>query len=219
MIQKSLLILLIFQVTTASALPTEPLVTSIDPDDYLNGTVLNRVHPQVWLRIFSGVSNRFLDSSIFPVTAVDDPFASTGARGFGNGSMSFFPESRQLDMFFFSPVEFVAIDFTGVESLRETIGRLDIYNFSNTLLESFVTPPLSSGEVYRMTLARSQGDISRARAYSDSSLSPFGHLDNLRFGAIAIPEPTSNLLGFIGIASVFGYYFKRNLIKRNCKMR
>jgi len=151
---------------------------AVEPDDYAEGTVLNTVFPLVTLTAVGS------DVTTDEVTAMTNPFASTGTMGFANdmfggGSGPWSEGGAELQVDFATGVDTVSIDFVS-DSSREDIGQLKAYDRSGNPLDTYTTASLESGEVETMTVSSSSGEIAQVRAYGLGS--DVGRLDNLVFG-------------------------------------
>ena len=177
----------------------------IEPDDYLDGTVLDHIIPAVHLTS-AGADNLPIPPVPFEVTAVGDllDFAPTGTNVFGHANVPFWNSDRRLRMEFAAPVSSVTIDFAGGQYFTNETGRLDGYNAANQLVASYVTAPQAAGHVETMTILREATDIAWAIAYVPPGLGVFGRLDNLRFGAVARPVLQLSMVSGIGVLSFSG---------------
>ena len=170
----------------------------IEPDNYVEGAVLNDVSSLVQLRIYDSVVGdpfptdfgTFPHPGIIPVTSTENEdifggyFTSTGTKAFGHSNITFFTEGRELAMRFLAPTSQVSIDFIGTNVISAQIGVLEVYSSAGTLLNTFTSAPRLAHEISTLTLTRATGDIGYARAYSSPDGSPFGALDNLRFETV-----------------------------------
>lgn len=182
-------------IATNIALRSLAQLVVIEPDNFANATILNTTFPQVSL-ITAGANNLPIP---FNVTASDDGFGytSTGTRVFGHaGGIPFWNSNRRLRMDFINPISSIAIDFIGGWTLTNDIGRLDVYNSSGTLLDSYTTAPRAADTIETMTLSRPFSDIAWAIAYIPTGGGDFGRLDNLRFSVV--PEPMVGGLLLLG---------------------
>jgi hypothetical protein len=171
-------------------LPTANAEITIEPDNYANGTELTSIVPQV--RLNTTLSDN-VPVPLFVVTATDDAF--TGRRVFAHFNIPFFSNDRRLRMDFSGLVSSISLEFIAGSALNEHIGRLEAYNTQNTLIDTYVTSPLT-GTAETMFLSRSMADIAWAVAYSDPGGSPFGRLDHLVFSdPVMVPEPSMTVLG------------------------
>jgi hypothetical protein len=171
-------------------LPTANAEIIIEPDNYANETELTSIVPQVTLN--TTLSDN-VPVPLFVVTATDDGF--TGRRVFAHVNIPFFSNERRLRMNFSGLVSSISLEFIAGSALNEHIGRLEAYSSQNTLIDTYVTSPLT-GTAETMFLSRSTADIAWAVAYSDPGGSPFGRLDHLVFSdPVMVPEPSMTVLG------------------------
>lgn len=172
---------------------------TIEPDDYASGTVLNNVNPRVSLYTYVDPS-----WAVFDITSVESPFgfASTGTRVFAHAGVGFFNDDRRMKMTFAEPVFSISLDFGGGQHFATEIGRLEVYNAANELLETYVTAPMGPGLFETMTVTRPQGDIKYAFAYVADGDGVFGRLDNLRFNTV--PEPSGLVVAGLAAAGLLG---------------
>lgn len=177
----------------------------IEPDNFAEGANLNQVSPLVDLAIHDGILRAFPTDfgivpapNVIPVTALTNVdifgghFTSTGTKSFGHAGIPFTSLSRAIGMRFNAPVNSISIDIIGRESLQATVGILEIYDASGTLLDSVSSAPLLRQGVGTLTIGLPVGNIGYARAYSNNSLSNFGAFDNLRINTV--PEPNLTLV-------------------------
>ncbi|MCG8652401.1 MAG: hypothetical protein MI861_21350, partial [Pirellulales bacterium] len=158
----------------------------IEPDDFEPGTILNEIDEKVTFSLLSQIGSQLP----FPITAPNDAFgfAPTGSQVFGHSGVPFFNSFRRLRMDFTDSVDRVSIDFAGGNLFRTEMGRLEIYNASGVLLDTYMTQPLAGGEVETMVLSRDTAEIAFAIAFTEPGFGNFGRLDNLNFG---FAEPTA----------------------------
>jgi hypothetical protein len=190
------------------------LSTVLEPDTYVAGMVLNTVSPGVTLAVLDP-SNALLP---FPVTATYDSFqfAPTGRLVFAHAGVQFFGDTRRLRMTFADPVDRLAIDFAGGNTVTAEFGRLEAYDAVGNLLATYVTEPRLGGQVETMSIVRPSADIAYAIAYTPLAGGSFGRLDNLRFGDNPEPAQTTAADGtyaFLELAA--GNYVVRAEVPEN----
>jgi hypothetical protein len=157
----------------------------LEPDNYVDGTVLNTVHPGITLSRVDANNN----PAAFNVVAKTDTwgYTSTGVKSFAYGAgVDWWNNASRLKMAFKVPVSRVTIDFTGGSASGTEIGRLNAYNAAGELIGSYLTSSLEGGEDETMSVVRSLPDIAYAVAYTETGT--FGMLDNLTYGIL---EPTA----------------------------
>ncbi|MCG8649883.1 MAG: hypothetical protein MI861_08620, partial [Pirellulales bacterium] len=152
---------------------------SIEPDDFPVGASLIDAVSGVTLSAINSAGN---PRPGVPISALADTDASTGTSVIGNTTSTWFSGSSLLQIEFDEPVERISIDYISKFGLG-SMGQLQVFDSSGTLLDTYTTAELDTGQVETMTLTRPSADIARAVA---SPQTTFGLLDNLRFG---IPEP------------------------------
>lgn len=153
----------------------------IEPDDYVEGAVLDNVSPWVTLSTGAFADNR-PTFSVWATTDASD--ASTGAKVFSHVGIPFWNTSRTFRMDFHAPATSVSVDYiaSGFFSRLHT-GRLEAYSSSGTLLAFYETGLLAEAQSETMTV--NGAGIAYALAYPP--VDPFGDLDHLRF--TVVPEP------------------------------
>lgn len=163
----------------------------VEPDDYADGTELNRIIPEATLTaIGSAVATD-------QVTATTDSFASTGDKVFVNDGGNYWtPSSRRLSIDFSTPVSTVSIDFISDDS--SDMGRLEVYDAGDNLLKTYITADLGEGAVETMTLSRLTADIAYAIAGGHSGQS--GRLDNLVFGEASTLTDSNGRYRFVDLS-------------------
>jgi hypothetical protein len=172
---------------------------TIEPDNYTNGTILNRIVPQLSL-ITAGSDNLPIPPVSFDITATDDPllYTSTGTRVFGHQGNYSMNDIRRLRLDFAGLVSSLSLDFIGSGfPLLPERGHLEVYSAGNVLLDSFVTPAPGAGGVVTMSLNHPAPDIAWAVAWSEGLT--YGRLDHLVFSQpVLVPEPSSMALVAVG---------------------
>jgi len=177
----------------------------IEPDDYADGTVLDRILPAVHLTT-AGADNLPIPPVAFEVTAIGDllDFATTGTKVFAHANVPFWNSDRRLRLEFALPVSLVTIDFAGGQYFAKETGRLDGYNAAGQLVASYTTAPQAAGHAETMIISRGATDIAWAVAYVPPDLGVFGRLDNLRFGAVLGPVLQLSMANGIAVLTFAG---------------
>lgn len=177
----------------------------IEPDNYPDATVLDRIEPAVRLTT-AGTDNLPIPPAPFEVTATADllDFAPTGTNVFGQANVPFWNSDRRLRMEFAAPTSVVMIDFAGGQYFAAETGRLDGYDASGRLVASHVTAPQAAGHQETMVISRDVADIAWAVAYVPQDQGMFGRLDNLRFGVAPIPVLHLSVSNGIGVLTFTG---------------
>ena len=143
---------------------------------------------------------------------------SSGITTLSSEGIPWFDSSDRLKVMFYQEADSVSIEALGAEVLRDSYGRMEIYNKNDQLLEFVQTGPMRSPQRATLSLNRPQADIKYAIIYTNDaflSSSPFGPFDNLNYsfpefqslsnaqGAYAIeelPKGTYNVLAAGGPA-------------------
>lgn len=190
---KTLLIILLGLICICSGRSQNMIV--LEPDNYAVGTVLNTIIPQVTLNT-AGNDNR----GIFNVTVAAPilPPPPTGNNAFSHVGIPFFNDTRRLRMDFNGLVGTLSIDFQGSNPLATETGRMDVYDSWGSLLTSYTTAPLLSGQAETMSATRTMPDIAWAVAYTLPGESVFGRLDRLMFSQ-PVPEPSTAVVWGVGL--------------------
>jgi len=202
-------VLILFVASLAISAPGQFI--SVDPDNYPDRTILNRVIPEVSL-ITAGTDNLPVPPVSFNITATDDSqhLTSTGVRVFGHANIPFLSDIRRLRMDFSGLVSSLSIDFigSGFTQLAER-GHLEAYDLDNTLVAAFVTEIPGAGVVAPMSISRPLADIAWAVAWSEGLT--YGRLDNLVFSSpVLVPEPSVQALLTAGFCVLgLGYWVGR----------
>lgn len=164
----------------------------VEPDNYVNGTVLNNVLPFVTLSTGAFSDNR----PTFDVTAETvgvGATASTGSKVFAHVGIPFWNTNRTFRMDFAAAPEAIEIDYIASGHLSQSFaGRLEGYAANGNLIAAVETPLLAEDQF--ATLVLNAPGVAYALAYPP--LDPFGRLDNLR---IVIPEPVTFYLVATGL--------------------
>jgi len=134
--------------------------------------------------------------SVFSVSPASGGTASTGDLVFGQTSPYWFLSSP-LRADFTVPVNFVAIDVIADDS--NDTGRMRVFDALDNELDNATTATLSNlgTQIERLSITRLSSDI----AYAIFGGIPGSnvHLDNLAF---AVPEPSTFLLGALGLFGI-----------------
>ena len=152
------------------------LAGRIEPDAYGGGTLLDRISPAV---VLSAVGEGVISHQ---VTAAFGWPTSTGSKLFNNDWTDlplWHEEVAELRADFLVPVSQVSIDF--VADSDDDVGRLEAYDTSGNLLESYTTAPLTDEFFETMTIVRQTADIAYVKAFGAGDR--IGRLDRLVFGA------------------------------------
>ncbi|QDV27340.1 dockerin type I domain-containing protein [Aureliella helgolandensis] len=155
-----------------------PLKTTIEPDNYPDGTLTSNFNPQLTLAAVGtdtdGRVGVFADSS-----------TSTGSKNFRLFSRSsntyqalWNDSSRQLQATFSVPTTRVTID--GIAAGDGAIGRMDAYNSNGQLIGRYTTANMDDGQFETMTIESAAADIAWVTIGGHAGTRV--RLDNLSFG-------------------------------------
>jgi PKD repeat protein len=147
------------------------VATVLEPDDYAVWTRLETVIPEATL-----TATRAGGPSM--VRSYSHPNASTGSLVIASDAPFWSPD-RSLRIDFAQPASVVSIDCIG--DTTSSIGRLEIYDAADNVLDTFHTGTVTRAQVVAMSLTQPTADIAYAIAQSESGTFL---LDNLRFGAV-----------------------------------
>lgn len=162
----------------------------IEPDNYTDGMVLNQASPLVNL-FTAGSDNLPIPPVSFDITAVTRTFPylpPTGTKVFAHSGVPFFSPERRLRGDFDAPVSSLSILFQGTSGLVAQQGTLQGFDANGVLLNTYNTQPLLAGQFEAMSIDGPAGGISWFIAYTTTTTSPFGALDNFTF--TVVPEPS-----------------------------
>jgi hypothetical protein len=166
------------------------LVRGVEPNDYLEGAVLNTVIPQATLQAIGG------DTFNGQVLAKSSSRFPTAQRVFYNNRLSTgavdetWSAVRKLRVDFSAPVSTVSL--RALSSGGGSIGRLEAYNAAGELLARYTTSTLAANKTELMTVANSSGNIAYVVAYGHMTSDVL--LDSLTFGPGA--SATTNAQGY-----------------------
>ncbi len=159
----------------------DTLGSYIEPDDVAPGDSLENALPGVTLLLVDK------DNLALPnkeISSLISNFATTGQQVFGyDGSATIFHSAARLRVNFDEPVSSVAIDFAGSNELFDEIGRLQVYDAQDNLLQTVDTLGERAGEWSTLFASRAEGDIAYAVAYTyfeGGAGGGQGRLDSLR---------------------------------------
>ena len=148
--------------------------------NFADGTVLNSVTNGVALSVTG------LDSSTSNVFTRTSTSAPSAGKVFGNKTLAgvasdTWTSGRELNIAFTIPTTTVSLTAYGFSP--GSVGRLEIYDASNHLLDRYTTGALSAGQSQVMTLSRPQADIAYAIAYGHAGTQVV--LTGLKWGVIS----------------------------------
>lgn len=119
-----------------------------------------------------------------------------------------FDSNNRLKVVFYQEANSVTVDTYGAETLKDSYGRMELYNRDNQLIESIETQAMRAPQRRTLSISRPQSDIKYAVIYTNqlnSNSSPFGKFDNLQY---TFPE-------FQSITDANGRYSIEELSPRN----
>jgi hypothetical protein len=174
------------------------LQQKIEPNDYVEATVLNSAHPGATLTAVGG------DTATPLVTARSSQrFPSAGKVFFGSSIVlgggpveTWTSSSRTLRIDLAEPTSLVSL--RAISSGTSSIGRLEAYDATGRLVERYTTASLTAGKSELMTIVRPTADIAYviARAHVGTEVV----LDSLQFGPNS--SATTNFLGAYSLRSL-----------------
>lgn len=180
-----------------SSITASAALINVDPDAFASGTDISNA--------FAGVTLSGPGQANSAVFSLASGLASTGSNIFGSGDDgnewgNGFNAGMRVD--FAALTDFVSIDIIGNDSSDD--GRLLAYDAMNTLLATYTTGALGTGQVETALISRGSADIAYVIATGDANESDSISLDNLNYNSGVIPEPASIALLGLGIAGI-GY--------------
>ena len=147
----------------------------VEPDDFGEDNQIEQ--PGVTFSLADGSNN--IQEGV-QIVARRHPDASTGDLVFGTDQRTHFAFEERLRVDFDTPVNSVTIDFIGSRPLPTDVGTLEIYSSDGTLLDSSDSAGLAEGNYQSLRLARAEGDIAYATAFTKRENGLTGRLDALR---------------------------------------
>ena len=149
--------------------------TTVEPDDYADGTVLNDAVVDITL---STHGTGITDDQVLAGTS---EFTSTGTAGFVSRNSSLITtlwsiDWRELWIDLAVPVSSVSIDAISYHD-DDNVAQLQAYDSEGNLLATYTTPEIPSRCYTTMTITRPTADIAQIRAYgTDGSQVGLDHL-------------------------------------------
>ncbi|MFM8400402.1 MAG: hypothetical protein ACKOAH_21435, partial [Pirellula sp.] len=105
-------------------------------------------------------------------------------RVLASEGIPWFDDGGRLKVMFYREANSVSIEAIAAETLKFSIGRMDIYDKDNNLLGTRSTNPLAGTDRQTIGFTRPTADIKYAIIYTDDKVqntSPFGKFDKLRY--------------------------------------
>ena len=133
---------------------------------------------------------------------------SSGITTLSSEGIPWYDSDSRLKVMFYQEADSISIEALGAEVLRDSYGRMEIYNKNDQLLASVQSGPMRSPQRVTLSLNRAQADIKYAIIYTNDAFlnsSPFGPFDNLNY---SFPE-------FQSISNAQGGYAIEELPKGN----
>ena len=150
---------------------------AVRADDVPLGTDLTNLFPNATLTIADAIG----DNIGFKVRTVTNP-NNPGDRIFSHEGIGFNHIDRKIKVAFYTEANAVSVVANGAEGLRDSYGRLEVYDKNNVLLQFTQTGPMRRGNIATLSINRPTADIKYAIFYTNNAFqdsSPFGSFDNL----------------------------------------
>lgn len=150
---------------------------AVRAEDVPLGTDLTNLFPNATLTI-TDVNG---DNSGFKVRTVTNP-NNPGDRIFSHEGVGFNHIDRKIKVTFYTEANSVSVVANGAESLKDSFGRLELYDKNNALLQFTQTGPMRRGDIATLSINRPTADIKYAIFYTNNAIpnsSAFGSFDNL----------------------------------------
>lgn len=95
-----------------------------------------------------------------------------------------FDSDNRLKVLFYREANFISIDTIAAETLKDSYGKLELYNRDNQLIDAIQTQAMRFPSRQTLSISRAQADIKYAIIYTNNTIansSPFGKFDNLNY--------------------------------------
>ena len=179
-------------------------LTTVIANDYAEGTELTNRFPNATLTI-ADANNKNIGFVVRTKKVnTDNVFSSEG--------IPWFDASGRLKVMFYKEANAVSVLAIGAETLRDSYGRMEVYDRNDQLLGSVQTGPMRSPQRTMLDIVRATADIKYAIIYTNNNFansSPFGPFDRLSY---TYPE-------FEGITDAQGRFAIEELPKGNYSIR
>ena len=155
----------------------DSVTVAVRADDVPLGTDLTNLFPNATLTI----ADENGDNIGFKVRTVTNP-NNAGDRIFSHEGVGFNHTDRKIKAAFYTEVNAVSVLANGAEGLRDSYGRLEVYDKNNVLLQFTQTGPMRRGNIATLSISRPAADIKYAIFFTNDDMpnsSPFGSFDNL----------------------------------------
>ncbi len=157
----------------------DSVAVSVFAKDYPDGTELTNRFPDATLTV-ADVNNKNIGFVARTTSTFDNAFNTI--RVFSSEGIPWYDSHNRLKVMFYQEADTVSIQSIAAETLKDSFGRMDLYDRNNVLLDTIRTRPLRGLDRETLTLHRPQADIKYAIIFTDDTIpnaSPFGPFDNL----------------------------------------
>jgi len=180
------------------------VLTTVIANNYVEGTELTNRFPNATLTI-ADANNKNIGFVVRTKKVnTDNVLSSEG--------IPWFDASGRLKVMFYQEANAVSVLAIGAETLRDSYGRMEVYDRNDQLLGFVQTGPMRSPQRTPLELVRATADIKYAIIYTNNnfaSSSPFGPFDQLSY---TYPE-------FEGVTDAQGRFVIEELPKGNYSIR
>jgi hypothetical protein len=155
----------------------DDVTVAVQADNLPLGSDLTNLFPNATLTI----ADRSGDNIGFRVRTVTNP-NNPGDRIFSHEGVGFNDIDRKIKVAFYNEANSVSVVANGAEGLRDSYGRLEVYDKNNVLLQFTQTGPMRRGNIATLSISRPAADIKYAIFFTNDDVpnsSPFGSFDNL----------------------------------------
>lgn len=163
----------------------DSIATQIVAAQYSEGSDLTNRFPNATLTV-ADKDNKNIGFVVRTKKTFDNAFNTISVLT--SEGIPWFSSTSRLKVMFYQEADAISIQSIAAETLKDSYGRMEIYDRNDQLLGSAQTAPLRNLQRETLSLSRSQGDIKYAIIYTNETFansSPFGPFDNL---AYSFPE-------------------------------
>lgn len=173
-----------------SGVATQSGGTFIDFEGQANGANANNLYAGLGVTFSSAVGNTSIYNPPFPGNQV----ANSGSGVLGPTAA----DNDPISIVFASGQSFAEFFFADPNVFQGTTYSITAYDALDAVLESLLIPAANLPGTYFVGFTRSGADIRRVSIDPSNGGENFS-IDDLRFGAAAIPEPSSILMAALGL--------------------